>query len=86
MIDKSPEACPVQDRERVTQEDLRDAGVDLRKDFPNCSLTDLRRYPVLSEGGWFIVIKDQRTLTTVCRSPWRLLGPISLASESLNLE
>lgn len=86
MIGKSPEACPVQNRERVTQEDLRNAGVDLRKHFPSCSLTNLRRYPVLSEGGWFIVIKDQRTLTTVCRTPWRLLGPISLASESLNLE
>ncbi|MBY0508757.1 MAG: hypothetical protein K2P94_01270 [Rhodospirillaceae bacterium] len=76
----------VQERSPVTEQQLIDAGVDLAKDFPGSSVDDFRQYPVLAEGGWYIVIKHQRTLQTVSRVPWRLLGPISLLSENLMLD
>lgn len=75
-----------QTREGVTELELRDAGVDLRRDFPGSSAADFKRYPVLSEGGWFMVIKHQRTLQSVSRRPWRLLGPVPLTSDGLSLE
>ncbi len=74
----------IQAREVVTAADLTALSIDLA-DHPGVQLDDLRRYPVLSEGGWFIVIKDQRTLMTLSRKPWRLLGPIRLLSEGLDL-
>ena len=74
----------VQPREPVTEQDLRDAGIDLAIDFPSHALDDLRKYPVLSEGGWFIVIKNQKTLESLSRRPWRLLGPIALLSDGLD--
>ena len=76
----------IQMREEVTADDLRDAGVDLARDFPGGSVADFRKYPVLSEGGWFIVIKNQRTLQSVSRVPWRLLGPVHLVSDDLVLD
>lgn len=75
----------VQAREAVSLDDLAALNIDLGRDFPAHKLSDLRRYPVLSEGGWFIVIKNQQTLETVSRQPWRLLGPITLLSEGLDL-
>lgn len=75
-----------QDRRAVTEADLSTAGIDLSRDFPGQSIADLREYPVLSEGGWFIVIKNQRTLQEIARRPWRLLGPIELLSHSLVLD
>lgn len=73
-------------REPVTQAELNEAGIDLARDFPGASLAEFRRYPVLSEGGWFMVIKHQPTLTTVSRRKWRLLGPVPLQSEGLELD
>jgi vanillate/4-hydroxybenzoate decarboxylase subunit D len=52
-------------------------------DCPSCGAADLRRYPVLSEGGWFQVVKCQACLTSVSREPWHRLGPLSLLVESL---
>lgn len=75
----------VQEREPVTEQDLLEAGIDLDMDFPGNALEDLRKYPVLSEGGWFIVIKNQKTLVSISRRPWRLLGPVMLLSEGLDL-
>lgn len=75
-----------QAREDVTELELRDAGVDLRKDFPDSTAADFKRYPVLSEGGWFMVVKHQRTLACVSRKPWRLLGPVPLTSDGLSLD
>lgn len=85
MTKKTATLAPglVQERSPVTEQQLIDAGVDLAKDFPGSTLDDFRQYPVLAEGGWYIVIKHQRTLQTVSRVPWRLLGPISLLSEEL---
>ncbi|MGQ0621755.1 MAG: hypothetical protein ACT4QA_17860 [Panacagrimonas sp.] len=75
-----------QPREDVTELELRDAGVDLHRDFPGATPADFKRYPVLSEGGWFMVVKHQRTLRSVSRKPWKLLGPVPLTSDGLLLE
>jgi len=75
-----------QERRPVTEAQLRDAGVDLARDFPGAAIDEFREYPVLSEGGWFIVIKHQPTLRAVSRKPWRLLGPVTLLSEGLDLD
>ena len=72
-------------REAVSDGDLLELGINLARDFPGTALTDLRRYPVLAEGGWFIVIKNQKTLQSISRTPWRLLGPINLLSDSLEI-
>lgn len=75
-----------QPREDVTERELRDAGVDLLRDCPGSTAADFKRYPVLSEGGWFMVVKHQRTLACVSRKPWRLLGPVPLTSDGLSLD
>lgn len=74
-----------QPRDILSEEELRAEGVDLAA-FPGSTADDFRRYPVLSEGGWFMVIKNQRTLQSVSRKPWRLLGPVPLLSEGLVLD
>lgn len=81
-----PEQGIRQDRRPVTEADLIAAGIDLARDFPGQSIADLSEYPVLSEGGWFIVIKNQRTLEEIARRPWLLLGPVELLSHSLVLD
>ena len=73
-----------QERRPVSAEQLAAAGVDLARDFPGATIDEFREYPVLSEGGWFIVIKHQPTLRTVSRKPWRLLGPVTLLTEGLD--
>jgi hypothetical protein len=73
------------DRVAVTEEDLAGHGVDLPRDFPGATVEEFRRYPVLSEGGWHMVIKHQPTLRSVVREPWDLLGPIKLPSDGLEL-
>ncbi len=75
-----------QDRRSMTEADLIAAGIDLARDFPGQLIADLSEHPVLSEGGWFIVIKNQRTLEEIARRPWRLLGPVELLSHSLVLD
>ncbi|HEX2940326.1 MAG TPA: hypothetical protein VHO91_04705 [Rhodopila sp.] len=75
-----------QHREHVTESELRDAGISLASNFPGSTIHDFRKYPVLSEGGWFMVIKHQPTLRSVSRKPWRLLGPVPLVSEGLDLD
>lgn len=76
----------VQQRESVTEEELKKVGVELARDFPGCSVDDFKKYPVLSEGGWFMVIKNQKTLESISREPWRLLGPVPLLSDNMDLE
>lgn len=82
-LDHTESSPIVQPRETVTLADLAALSIDLA-DLPGVTLERLRRYPVLSEGGWFIVIKDQQTLQTISRRPWRLLGPIKLLTEHLD--
>jgi hypothetical protein len=72
-------------REEVTATELSELGVDLAADFPGSTPADFHRYPVLSEGGWFMVVKHQPSLRSVSREPWGLLGPIALASTGLDL-
>jgi hypothetical protein len=74
------------DREEVTDDELRELGVDLENDFPGSTAADFKRYPVLSEGGWFIVVKHQPTLRSVSRKEWELFGPIVLTSHGLDLD
>ena len=50
---------------------------------PACGGEALARYPVLSEGGWWDVVKCQGCLTSVERRRGGLFGPISLLSEDL---
>ena len=73
-------------REPVTDEELRELGVDVEKDFPGSTAADFLRYPVLSEGGWFMVVKHQPTLASVSREQWHLFGPIQLTSHGLELD
>ena len=85
MVSAVADDSIVQLREAVSADDLATLGINLGRDFPGHKLSELRRYPVLSEGGWFTVIKNQQTLETISRQPWRRLGPITLLSEGLDL-
>ena len=71
------------ERETVTADELEELGVDLA-DYPGSTEADFKRYPVLSEGGWYIVVKHQPTLSTVSKQKWTLLGPVKLVSEGLH--
>jgi len=48
---------------------------------PECGEEKLERYPVLSEGGWFEVVKCASCLHSVSREPGPKLGPIELLSD-----
>jgi hypothetical protein len=88
MTSASSQATPsdlVVVREEVTVDELADLGVDLERDFSGSTADDFRRYPVLSEGGWHMVVKHQPSLVSVHREPWKLLGPIELTSHGLEL-
>lgn len=74
---------PLVEREPVTATELAEAGVNLARDFPGSTGADFRRYLVLSEGGWFTVVKHQPTLRSVSRQLAGLLGPVALASTGL---
>lgn len=60
--------------------------VDVEGSCPSCGADALSGYPVLSEGGWYQIVKCQRCLTSLSREPWTLLGPVSLTSDGLTLE
>ncbi|WP_228389442.1 hypothetical protein [Cumulibacter manganitolerans] len=72
------------EREEVSADDLAALGVDLA-DFPGSTASDFKRYPVLTEGGWYLVVKHQPTLRSVSRTKWDRLGPIKLVSDGLHL-
>jgi hypothetical protein len=76
---------PRVERDPVTDAELAELGVDLQRDFPGATAEDFRRYPVLSEGGWYVVVKHQPSLRSVSRTAWTLLGPVSLTSAGLEL-
>jgi hypothetical protein len=49
-------------------------------DCGECGASALARYPVLSEGGWFMVVKCQVCLASAERTPWRPLGYVDRSS------
>lgn len=49
----------------------------------SCGAEALQRYPVLSEGGWFMVVKCQDCLHSASREPWNLLGHVSLLTDHI---
>jgi hypothetical protein len=87
MASSPPSIAPgiTQVRQPVTEAQLLALGIDLKRDHPGADIADFLQYPVLAEGGWFIVIKNQRTLQSISRKPWRLLGPIELLSNGLDI-
>lgn len=72
------------EREAVTAAELTELGIDLTE-FPGSTEADFKRYPVLAEGGWYMVVKHQPTLRSVSRQKWDLLGPVKLVSHGLHL-
>jgi hypothetical protein len=48
-----------------------------------CEGAGLERYPVLSEGGWFLAVKCPRCLASVSREPWNRLGYVVRLEDSL---
>jgi N-methylhydantoinase B len=45
---------------------------------PECASCSLERYPVLGDGGWFVVVKCQACLASLSRMPWHRLGWVTL--------
>lgn len=78
-------AGPRVEREAVTAAELTELGMDVHRDFPGSRPEDFKRYLVLSEGGWYTVVKHQPSLRSVARVPAGLLGPVTLASAGLDL-
>lgn len=50
---------------------------------PECGARALQRYRVLSEGGWWNVVKCGACLHSVSRQPGPLLGPLTAAIQAL---
>jgi hypothetical protein len=56
---------------------------DVQGDCPECGSADLKAYPVLSEGGWWDVVKCQNCLCSVERKAGPLLGGITMLVEAV---
>lgn len=50
---------------------------------PECGATDLQRYSIVGEGGWWMVTKCQACLHSVNRERDGLFGSLSLISDQL---
>ena len=50
---------------------------------PECGGSGLEAYRVLSEGGWWNVVKCPRCLHARSREPGPLLGPLTAATQAL---
>lgn len=48
-----------------------------------CGAEALMRYPVLSEGGWYMVVKCQQCLHSQHREKWTRLGYVTLLTDSI---
>ena len=71
VFQRPSELFPVQEKEAV-------AGA-----CDACGAERLARYPVLSEGGWFLVVKCQSCLHSQKREKWNRLGHIQLATDAI---
>ena len=69
-----PHARPTEETLSVTREPVEGT-------CPACGEAQLEKYPVLSEGGWFDVVKCANCLHSVSREPGPKLGPIELLSD-----
>lgn len=72
LFTRPEDPTPVQNREAV------EGNCDA------CGDAALARYPVLSEGGWFMVVKCQSCLHSQSREKWTRLGYVTLATDSLD--
>jgi len=66
---------------RPTEETLSVTREPVEGKCPECGEEKLEKYPVLSEGGWFDVVKCANCLHSVSREPGPKLGPIELLSD-----
>lgn len=48
-----------------------------------CGAEALMRYPLLSEGGWYLVTKCQQCLGSNAREKWHRLGHVTLLTDAL---
>ena len=48
-----------------------------------CGAERLMRYPVLSEGGWYMVVKCQECLCSQSREKWKRLGHVTLITDEM---
>lgn len=71
LFSRPSEAAPVQQREAVE-------GV-----CSECGAESLAAYPVLSEGGWFQVVKCQQCLNCEQRTKWTRLGYVALMTDAI---
>jgi hypothetical protein len=56
---------------------------DVSGECPECGASELKAYPVLSEGGWWNVTKCQNCLCSVQREAGPPLGGISLLIDAV---
>ena len=56
---------------------------DVQGECPSCGSQNLKRYPVLTEGGWWMTTKCQQCLFPVQRERWSRLGSIALLTDLL---
>lgn len=52
---------------------------------PECGEGGLQKYPVVSDGGWFMVVKCQACLHSLSREPWHRLGTVVLPEQGVLL-
>ena len=50
---------------------------------PECGHAHLQRYPILSDGGWYMATKCQECLFSVERIQWNRLGYIVLPEDAI---
>jgi predicted RNA-binding Zn-ribbon protein involved in translation (DUF1610 family) len=50
---------------------------------PSCGSTEIARYPVHSEGGWFRTTRCQNCLHQLDRERWTLYGPVEFLSDQI---
>jgi hypothetical protein len=48
-----------------------------------CDAEALQKYPVLSEGGWFMAVKCQACLHSNSREKWHRLGHVRLTTDTI---
>jgi vanillate/4-hydroxybenzoate decarboxylase subunit D len=66
---------------RPTEPTLAVVRTPVEGKCPECGEEKLESYPVLSEGGWFDVVKCANCLHSTSREPGPKLGPIELLSD-----